>query len=92
MDKQQFNQKNVIAMKQEGRSFPINQDVGVLKWRLQSTDESLMPLTSESLITQSLLAGWVIGSSWPEATSQSPIRSESIFLVQLCIALVWGAS
>ena len=47
VDKQQFNQNHIIAMKQEGRSFPLNQDVGVLKWRFQTTDESLMPLSSK---------------------------------------------
>jgi hypothetical protein len=34
-------------MKQEGRSFPLNQDVGVLKWRFQTADETLMPLSSK---------------------------------------------
>ena len=38
----------MLGLKQEGKSFPINQDVGVLKWRLQTTDESMMPLSSES--------------------------------------------
>lgn len=45
VDKQQFHQHSLITMKQEGRSFPINQDVGVLKWRFQTSDEALMPLT-----------------------------------------------
>ena len=47
VDKGQFNQQGVIAMKQEGASFPLNQDVGVLKWRFQTTDESFLPLSSE---------------------------------------------
>ncbi len=49
VDKSKFNQQSMIAMKQEGRPFPVNQDVGVLKWRLQTTDEGLMPLSSKSI-------------------------------------------
>ena len=35
VDKQLFGQQSVIALKQEGKSFPLNSDVGVLKWRLR---------------------------------------------------------
>ena len=31
VDKQLFGQQSVIALKQEGKSFPLNSDVGVLK-------------------------------------------------------------
>ena len=47
VDKQLFNQRSTLGLKQEGKSFPLNQDVGVLKWRLQTTDESMIPLSSE---------------------------------------------
>lgn len=48
MDKKLFNQESVLGLKQSGKAFPLNADIGVLKWRLQTTDESLMPLTSKS--------------------------------------------
>lgn len=44
VDKQLFGQQSVIALKQEGKSFPLNSDVGVLKWRLQTSNEDLLPL------------------------------------------------
>jgi hypothetical protein len=44
VDKKQFHDKSLIALKGEGRSFPIGQDIGVLKWRLQTSDDSLLPL------------------------------------------------
>lgn len=47
VDKRLFQDKSVIALKGEGKSFPISQDIGVLKWRLQTTDDSLLPLFSE---------------------------------------------
>lgn len=43
-----FASDNIIGLKQSGKSFPINSDIGLLRWRLQTTDEALMPLSSES--------------------------------------------
>jgi hypothetical protein len=37
----------VIALKNPERGFPINQGVGVLRWRLSTKDESLVPINSE---------------------------------------------
>ncbi|XP_062376835.1 archain 1b [Sardina pilchardus] len=45
VDKKLFSSECVIALKNAEKSFPINNDVGVLKWRLQTTDEALIPLT-----------------------------------------------
>ena len=47
VDKKLFTSESVIGLKNPDKSFPINNDVGVLKWRLQTTDESLIPLTSQ---------------------------------------------
>uniref|UniRef100_A0A8C7H922 Coatomer subunit delta n=1 Tax=Oncorhynchus kisutch TaxID=8019 RepID=A0A8C7H922_ONCKI len=45
VDKKLFTSDSVIGLKNPEKSFPLNNDVGVLKWRLQSTDEALIPLT-----------------------------------------------
>ncbi|KAF4085956.1 hypothetical protein AMELA_G00100970 [Ameiurus melas] len=45
VDKKLFTAESLIGLKNPEKSFPLNSDVGVLKWRLQSTDESLIPLT-----------------------------------------------
>lgn len=47
VDKKLFTAESVIGLKNPEKSFPLNNDVGVLKWRLQTTDESLIPLTSK---------------------------------------------
>jgi len=44
VDKELFKLRSQIGLKQPAKPFPLNTDVGVLKWRLQSTDESLVPL------------------------------------------------
>lgn len=36
-----------IGMKMSNKPFPPNTDVGVLKWRFQTTDESQVPLSSK---------------------------------------------
>ncbi|XP_045559453.1 coatomer subunit delta [Salmo salar] len=45
VDKKLFTSDSVIGLKNPEKSFPLNNDVGVLKWRLQSTDDALIPLT-----------------------------------------------
>ncbi|XP_065888484.1 coatomer subunit delta-like [Dysidea avara] len=45
VDKKLFTNESVIGLKQANRSFPINSDIGVLKWRLQTVDEALLPLS-----------------------------------------------
>jgi hypothetical protein len=44
-----YSKDSVIALKDLSKSFPPGQDVGVLKWRYQTTDESEIPLTSKIL-------------------------------------------
>ena len=49
VDKKLFSQNAVIGLKQAGKGFPLNNEIGVLKWRLQTKDENMMPLASEYL-------------------------------------------
>lgn len=49
IDKKLFSQQSIIGLKQPTKPFPLNSEIGVLKWRLQSTDEALMPLSSKML-------------------------------------------
>lgn len=51
MNKELFANENVLGLKDPNRPFPTGQaggseGVGLLKWRMQSTDESMVPLTS----------------------------------------------
>ena len=45
IDKDLFRTRCVIGLKNPAKPFPMNTGVGVLKWRLQTTDESLIPLS-----------------------------------------------
>lgn len=47
VDKELFRTQSQIGLKIPSKPFPINTDVGVLKWRLQTQDESALPLSSE---------------------------------------------
>ena len=53
VDKELFRTKQHIALKNATKPFPLNTDVGVLKWRFQTQDESLIPLNSNALTSYS---------------------------------------
>lgn len=57
MDKKLFNSSSCIALKNQEKSFPMNTDVGVLKWRFQTQDEDMMPLQSKNLVNHWLFMG-----------------------------------
>ncbi|CAF0850687.1 unnamed protein product [Didymodactylos carnosus] len=45
IDKKLFISDSLIGLKNPEKPFPINQDIGILKWRYQSTDGKEIPLT-----------------------------------------------
>ena len=47
IDKELLKTSTQIGLKNPTKPFPLNTDVGVLKWRLQTTDESNIPLSSK---------------------------------------------
>lgn len=49
INKELFSNENILGLKDPNRPFPSGQSgdgVGLLKWRMQSSDESMVPLTS----------------------------------------------
>jgi len=44
IDKKTWQKDAVIGLKNADKPFPLGQDVGVLKWRLQNQDEDSLPL------------------------------------------------
>ncbi|XP_012260956.2 coatomer subunit delta [Athalia rosae] len=45
VDKELFRTRGQIGLKNPGKPFPLNTDVGVLKWRLQAQEESALPIS-----------------------------------------------
>uniref|UniRef100_A0A0V0G5A6 Coatomer subunit delta n=1 Tax=Triatoma dimidiata TaxID=72491 RepID=A0A0V0G5A6_TRIDM len=45
VDKELFKMKSQIGLKNPTKPFPLGTDVGVLKWRYQTQDDSALPLT-----------------------------------------------
>ncbi|GAA6019525.1 hypothetical protein JCM10207_003732 [Rhodosporidiobolus poonsookiae] len=45
VDKAAWAQRGEIRLKEGKKSFPVGQELGVLKWRLNGADESQVPLT-----------------------------------------------
>lgn len=49
IDKNLFKNNSVIGLRDSTKSFPVGADVGVLKWRFQTQEETEIPLTSKLL-------------------------------------------
>ncbi|GLH15562.1 hypothetical protein R5R35_013698 [Gryllus longicercus] len=45
VDKELFKSKGQVGLKNPSKPFPLHTDVGVLKWRFQTQDESCIPLS-----------------------------------------------
>ncbi|XP_005185086.1 coatomer subunit delta [Musca domestica] len=45
VDKELFKTRSIIGLKNPAKPFPLNTDVGVLKWRFVTQDDSAIPLT-----------------------------------------------
>lgn len=59
VNKELFSSENILGLKDPNRPFPTGQagdaaGVGLLKWRMQSNDESLVPLTSGFILISNL--------------------------------------
>ena len=55
IDKELLKNKTQVALKNPARPFPLNTDVGVLKWRITTTDESIFPcrVSNDALLLRS---------------------------------------
>jgi hypothetical protein len=47
VDKDLFRSRSQIGLRNPAKPFPLDTDVGVLKWRFQTQDESCIPLSSK---------------------------------------------
>ncbi|CAG8667937.1 3415_t:CDS:2, partial [Acaulospora colombiana] len=45
VDKKLFSTDSIIALKNPGRGFPVNQPLGILRWRFITKDETAIPLS-----------------------------------------------
>jgi hypothetical protein len=45
IDKAMYSSSNVLGLKDPARPFPTGSELGILKWRFQSKDEGLVPLS-----------------------------------------------
>lgn len=44
VDKELFKLRSQIGLKQPSKPFPLRTDIGVLKWRLQTNEENMVPI------------------------------------------------
>uniref|UniRef100_A0A7S3AEA8 Coatomer subunit delta n=1 Tax=Haptolina ericina TaxID=156174 RepID=A0A7S3AEA8_9EUKA len=58
INKQLFASSSQIGLKDPARPFPTGQSLGVVKWRLQTTDESMVPLLVTCWPSQTAPDAW----------------------------------
>jgi hypothetical protein len=80
VDKRAFRERNCIVSKHPEKPFPIKQPVGVVKWRLQTTDESLMPLAINCWPNDN-------GEGGCDVNIEYELQLEELELVDVCIAI-----
>ncbi|CAO1632025.1 unnamed protein product [Sympodiomycopsis kandeliae] len=80
VDKNQWASSRLIALKNADRPFPVNQNLGVLRWRLSSKDESLVPLT---------ISCWpsVSGDGTGEVNVEFELEAKDLVLQNVVIAI-----
>lgn len=96
----QAQRERVVALKDPGRGFPVNQPLGVLKRRYSGKDETYVPLSSTSLLH---LCAWLsfigdvicVVNCWPspsndgtcEVNIEYELENESLSLYEVVISI-----
>ncbi|KAH6931025.1 hypothetical protein HPB50_021350 [Hyalomma asiaticum] len=52
IDKELFKSSQQVGLKNPAKPFPVNSDVGVLKWRFQTQDEKMVPLSINCWVSE----------------------------------------
>ena len=72
IDKQLYASQNALGLRDPSRPFPVGSAVGVLKWRLASSDEALVPLLINCWPTQTGPNAWEVSVEYELATTTYP--------------------
>uniref|UniRef100_H2ZH53 Coatomer subunit delta n=2 Tax=Ciona savignyi TaxID=51511 RepID=H2ZH53_CIOSA len=80
VDKKAFLSTWVLGLKSPDKPFPVKQDVGLFKWRLQSTDESILPLAINCWPNDN-------GSGGCDVNIEYELQQDDLELVDVVIAI-----
>src|SRR5438477_582998 len=83
MNKNLFTSDNILVLKDPGKSYPTVTPTGILKWRYQSSDEKMIPLTSKRKID--LKSSFLSVNVWPSTASGETTVPIQFQLNILCI-------
>ena len=72
IDKQLFANEQALGLRDPSRPFPVGSAVGVLKWRMVSTDEALVPLLINVWPSQTGANAWEVSVEYELAASAYP--------------------
>ncbi|XP_055845023.1 coatomer subunit delta [Episyrphus balteatus] len=80
VDKELFKTRSQIGLKNPARPFPLNTDVGVLKWRYTTQDDSAIPLTINCWPSEN-------GDGGCDVNIEYELEAQRLELQDVCIAI-----
>jgi len=80
VDKELFKNKCQIGLKNSQKPFPVNTDVGVLKWRFQTTDEAQIPFTINCWPSEN-------GSGGCDVNIEYELQNEDLELLDVIVSI-----
>lgn len=80
VDKEAFRAQALIRLKNTQKPFPVNTDVGVLRWRYQTTDEAAIPLSINCWPSEN-------GSGGCDINIEYSLEDKTMELSDVCIAV-----
>ena len=84
VNKQLMQADNIIALKAPEKPFPVNTELGVLKWRFKTNDESFIPMTINCWPTVKSDGSCNVNIDY-ELVNRSVFRSLFAFLLHLLL-------
>ncbi|XP_064471496.1 coatomer subunit delta-like [Ornithodoros turicata] len=80
IDKELFKLRNQVALKNPSKPFPLNSDVGVLKWRFQTQDEKFVPLSINCWVSE-------VGNGGCDVNIEYELEQEQLELNNVVISI-----
>jgi len=78
INKQLFSAESTLGLKDPTKAFPTGSALGVLKWRLATTEESLVPLLINCWPTQTEAGGFTVNVEYELQQSHMELRDVHI--------------
>jgi hypothetical protein len=85
VDKPSFNSSNLLALKSADKVFPVGKSIGVVRWRMPTASESLVPFTVNCWAEE-------MGDGSVTVTAEYELANKALELLNVQIAIPLGTT